>query len=583
MILVLGGTTEGRRVVEVLDEACTPYYYSTRGEGQTIDSVQAQRVIGGMDAEQMKAFCETHNIQLLIDAAHPFAENLHSNVDVISRELSLPVIRYERKYPQLPTDAIVCNDWTEAIEKLQHCASLLALTGVETIAKLKPYWQEHDTWFRILDRPSSWDIVRKEGFPEERILLTDTTGSSAIPLLPAQAIITKESGESGWFEEKVQLAAQLGIPLYIVRRPTLPPWPVVNGPHSLRRAVEHCLPAFYPLRTGLTTGTSATAAAVAALCCLLGKEIGNNVIVELPNGEEVSVPIHSCKPGYAVVQKDGGSDPDATHGCLIEARVSLSDNTSHGTISIEGGEGVGRVTLPGIGIPVGEAAINPVPQQMIRSNLRKYYTDSLRVEISVPDGREIAKKTFNPRLGIVDGISIIGTTGVVQPFSNEAFVEAIRRQMQIAISLDCPIVVLNSGLRSEKAVSHQFPGLHASAYIHYGNLIGDALTAAAELNVQHVALCVMIGKAVKLAAGNLNTHSHQVTMNRDLLIEWLKEIHCANAEQIATTINMARELPEVLAPETWNRLKQIITNKCIETCRNVYPYTLDFYLLESYS
>ena len=613
MILVLGGTTEGRRVVEVLDEAGTPYYYSTRGDGQQIDSVHAQRVRGGMDAQQMQAFCLSHDIQLLIDAAHPFAENLHHNVDVVSRELALPVIRYERRYPALPADAIVCNDWSDAIVKLQDCPSLLALTGVETIAKLKPYWQTHDTWFRILDRPASWDIVRREGFPEERVITTDLQTPSSSPLkgeginsreqpailLPKQegweglsspfkgdrggpglAIITKESGESGWFEEKVRLATELNVPLYVVRRPVLPAWPAVSGPHGLRRAVEHCLPSFYPLRTGLTTGTCATAAAVAALRSLLGAEVGNNESIELPNGEEVSMPILRCEPGFAVVQKDGGCDPDATHGCLIEVRVSKLD-AADAAIRIEGGEGVGRVTLPGLGIPIGEAAINPVPQQMIRTNLRKFFAGALRVEVAVPEGREIARKTFNPRLGIVDGISIIGTSGVVRPFSNEAFVEAIRRQMQIAISLECPVVVLNSGLRSEQAVHHHFPGLHASAYIHYGNLIGDALTAAAELNIQHVALCVMIGKAVKLAAGNLNTHSHQVTMNRELLTAWLAEAGCAEAETIAANINMARELPERLGSDLWERLKRIIIEKCIATCRNVYPYTLDFYLLES--
>ena len=579
-------------MVEVLDEAGTPYYYSTRGDGQTISSVQARRVTGGMDANQMREFCCKHDIRLLIDAAHPFAEALHQNIHTVACQLSLPVIRYERKYPPLPADAMVCQDWADALEKLRNCPSLLALTGVETIAKLKPYWKEHETWFRILDRPSSWEIVRREGFPEERVAPfhlpqggEQQEGEQLENLLPIQereglAIITKESGESGWFDEKVQMAKEMGVPLYIVRRPALPVWPTVSGPHGLRRAVEHCLPSFYPLRTGLTTGTCATAAAVSALLRLMGQEVDGHVAIELPNGEEVGVRIQHCEPGFAVVEKDGGSDPDATHGCLIEARVSIPETTDT-EIQIVGGEGVGRVTLPGLGIPIGEAAINPVPQQMIRTNLRKYFAGALRVEISVPEGRQIAQRTFNPRLGIIDGISIIGTSGIVRPFSNEAFVEAIRRQMQIAISLQCPIVVLNSGLRSEQAVHHHFPDLHPSAYIHYGNLIGDALTAAAEMDIRHVALCVMIGKAVKLAAGNLNTHSHEVTMNRSLLAQWLQEAGCTTADDIAAEINLARELPQRLTPDLWERMKRIIIEKCITTCRNVYPHTLDFYLLES--
>ncbi len=595
MILVFGGTTEGRRVVEVLDEATTPYYYSTRGTGQVIESAQARHIVGGMDDKEITTFCQNHDIKLIIDAAHPFAENLHRNIETAAKELSLPVIRYERKYPELPSDAVVCDDWRDAIRKLSDCPSLLALTGVETIAKLKPYWQTHETWFRILDRPTSWEIVRMEGFPEERILIASLEGGKhSVAAANASAIITKESGESGWFAEKVELARKMGANLFVVRRPTLPPWPTVTGPHGLRRAVEHCLPSFFPLHTGLTTGSCATAAAVAALRCLLGEEPMKAVPIILPEGEEISHPIQEATPGFAVAIKDGGSDPDATHGCRIEVEVEWKRNSAdEETIIIEGGEGVGRVTLPGLGIPIGEAAINPVPQQMIRKNLLHYLTDGvtvppsfdgvqegLRVTISIPEGRELAKKTFNPRLGIVDGISIIGTSGVVRPFSNEAFVEAIRRQMQIALSLKCPLVVLNSGLKSEKAVRHLFPSLHSSAYIHYGNLIGDALTAAKELGIRHVALCVMIGKAVKLAAGNLNTHSHQVVMDREKLALWLEECGCNEAEVVASQINLARELPQILAPELWTLLKQTITEKCKAICRKVYPYSLDFYLLE---
>lgn len=578
MILLLGGTTEGRRAVDVLDEAGTPYYYSTRGTGQIINSAYARHITGGMNSMQLASFCQEHDIRLIIDAAHPFATQLHTNIDIASRMNSLPVIRFERKYPPLSDGIVICSDWSDAINKLQG-HRLLALTGVETIAKLRPYWKQHETWFRILDRKSSWSIVDSESFPHDHILITSTEHSATIPDLPFTAIITKESGESGWFDAKVELAKKYDVPLFVVKRPELPLWPTVTGPHGLRRAVEHCLPSFYPLHTGLTTGSCATAAAVAALRCLLSPDLASSpsVTIELPDGEEVSLPLSECHSGYAAVVKDGGSDPDATHGCIIEARVEITDDTD---IEILGGEGVGRITLPGLDFPPGEAAINRVPREMIRNNIRKIFKGGLRVTISVPEGVEIARKTFNSRLGIVDGISIIGTSGVVRPFSNEAFVEAMKRQMLVAQSLACPIVVLNSGLRSEQAVRQHFPDLHSAAYIHYGNLIGDALTAAAQLHITHVALCVMIGKAVKLAAGNLNTHSHQVTMDRCLLTQWLTSICPEQAVEIAQNINMARELPEILSPDLWKKLKETIIEKCISTCKKVYPYTLDFYLLD---
>lgn len=577
MILVLGGTTEGRRVVTTLDVAGTPYYYSTRGDAQSIVSSHAVRLSGGMNTNQMADFCRHHDIRLLIDAAHPFAINLHRTVEEVSTLLSLPVIRYERQYPPIPSSALVCEDWPDAVNKLQSCKRLLALTGVETIAKLRDYWHHHETWFRILDRESSWQIVRQEQFPADHILITKTTESSDLPALPIDAVITKESGDSGWFDQKVEWASRVGVPLYVVRRPKLPAWPIVTGTHSLRRAVEHCLPSFYTLRSGLTTGSCATAAAVEALRRLLDRDASHAVTILLPDGEEVLHPISRSMKGHATAQKDGGSDPDVTHGCIIDVKVQFTNGEE---IDIQGGEGVGRVTLPGLGLPIGSPAINMTPQQMIRTNLRCMYSGGLKVTISVPEGRSIAKRTFNPRVGVVDGISIIGTTGVVHPFSHKAFVEAIRRQMQIAIALHSPMVVLSSGLKSETMVKDSFPQLPPSAFIHYGNLIGDALQAATTLHIQHVALCVMIGKAVKLAAGNLNTHSHEVTMNRPLLATWLAEAGADDAQDIASSINMARELPTVLSTGLWQSLRRIIINKCILSCRKVYPYSLQFFLLE---
>ena len=165
------------------------------------------------------------------------------------------------------------------------------------------------------------------------------------------------------------------------------------------------------------------------------------------------------------------------------------------------------MTLPGLGIPVGEPAVNKVPREMITRELSALYDGGLDVTISVPGGRELALKTFNPKLGVVDGISIIGTSGIVRPFSSEAFVEALRKEMEVAIAVGVPQIVINSGAKSEQFLRARFPDLQPQGFIHYGNFIGATLSLAAELGISRVTMGIMLGKAVKLAEGNLDTAS----------------------------------------------------------------------------
>ena len=152
MILILGGTTEGRTAVKVADEAGKPYFYSTKGEWQEIQCKHGIRITGGMNTEKMESFCRQNDIRLLVDAAHPFASQLHRTVDETSRTLHLPVIRFERKYPPRTENIIWCEDYTDAIYRLEKAGTdhLLALTGVQTIGKLRPYWEKHTCWFRVL-------------------------------------------------------------------------------------------------------------------------------------------------------------------------------------------------------------------------------------------------------------------------------------------------------------------------------------------------------------------------------------------------------------------------------------------------
>ena len=172
MILILGGTTEGRTAVKVADEAGKPYFYSTKGEWQEIQCKHGIRITGGMNTEKMESFCRQNDIRLLVDAAHPFASQLHRTVDETSRTLHLPVIRFERKYPPRTENIIWCEDYTDAIYQLEKAGTdhLLALTGVQTIGKLRPYWEKHTCWFRVLERETSITLAQEQGFPKENLV-----------------------------------------------------------------------------------------------------------------------------------------------------------------------------------------------------------------------------------------------------------------------------------------------------------------------------------------------------------------------------------------------------------------------------
>lgn len=335
------------------------------------------------------------------------------------------------------------------------------------------------------------------------------------------------------------------------------------------------------LRTGLSTGSCATAAAVAALRVLLGGDGMRRVWFSLPRDGVRSMEIlrieHGTGWAEATVRKDGGDDPDATHGALIQARVSFAN---HPGIRFIGGEGVGRVTLPGLGLEVGEPAINPVPRSMMTANLRRFYTGGLEVAITVPQGRSIARRTLNEKVGVAGGISILGTTGIVHPFSHEVFVDCMQREMEVAMAMGLPRLVLNSGKRSETAIRAHYPGLPDQAFVHYGNFIGDALRLAQRLGVPTLTLGVMIGKAVKLAAGFDNTHSHQVTMDRRFVVRLAEESGCSSRTiGLIQHLNMARQLLTDIPAEDSRRLGDIISRLCLRTVRRIYKGELEFILL----
>jgi cobalt-precorrin-5B (C1)-methyltransferase len=555
MVLVFGGTTEGRNAVEVLEEAGTTYYYSTKTGEQDIALHHGKRIDGAMDAEAMQTFCREHDIRLMVDAAHPFALQLHKTIAQISEKQNIPVIRYERIYPPRDSDITWIDDYSQIPTDIH---SLLATTGVQSISKLKYLEAEGiKVSYRILNRESSIHLAHQQGATDEQLCFYPQ-------MAEAEAVLMKESGESGGFSEKIAEAKEKGMRIFALKRPELSFRHCVNGPYGLRRAVEKLLPEFYPLHSGLTTGTCATAAAVAATLRLIKGETPDEVPVLLPNGETIMVAI-GYGEGYAYCIKEAGDDPDVTNGLEIRASVEPAES-----FEIYGGKGVGKFTLPGFDYPPGEAAINKAPREMIRHNLETLNIDysPLTITISVPQGAEIALRTFNPRLGIEGGISIIGVSGIVKPFSEEAFIDSIRKCMTIAKASGSERVVINSGGKSERFVKSLYPNLPQQAFVEYGNYIGETLKMANELGFKYVTLGVMLGKAVKLADGHLDTHSRKTTMDKGFIAQLLKESGCDND---INNITLARELWAMIPSDKVNTFASTIIHHCAEYCNPLLP------------
>lgn len=547
MILVFGGTTEGRRAVETLEEAGSSYFYSTKTGEQELSLHNGLRVEGAMNVETMCSFCKEHQIRLIIDAAHPFAFQLHETIAQVADLLQIPVVRYERIFPPRDSDITWIDDYSQVPTDIH---TLLATTGVQSIHKLK-YLEEKGikVIYRILNRESSILLAHQQGATDDQLCFYPQTAE-------ADAVLMKESGVSGGFVEKVAEAREKGMRMIALKRPNLSFENSVNGPYGLRRAVEKLLSEFFPLHSGLTTGTCATAAAIAATRRLLYGETSAEVAVLLPNGETIHVSV-GYGNGYAYCVKEAGDDPDVTNGIEVRAKVEACEH-----FEICGGDGVGRFTLPGFDYPPGEAAINKGPREMMRKNIH----ENVKITISVPDGVEIAKKTFNPRLGIEGGISIIGVSGIVKPFSEEAFIDSIRKCMEVAKASGAERVIINSGAKSERFVKTMYPNLPRQAFVEYGNYIGETLKIANELGIKHVTLGVMLGKAVKLAAGHLDTHSCKTTMDVRFIQQMLQESGIAVD---ISNITLARELWDIIPSSQLNDFAHTVIRYCATYCNPI--------------
>ncbi len=280
-------------------------------------------------------------------------------------------------------------------------------------------------------------------------------------------------------------------------------------------------------RKGYTTGACSAAAARAATMGLLTGNVPEQIESLLPNGQRV---IFAVEEGWvnqyiahAVIIKDAGDDPDCTHGAHLTVDVRLLTDAVN-CVYLKGGEGVGTITMRGLGLEVGGPAINPVPRKNIEENIREVATkllqaQGLEVTISVPGGRDMAKKTLNDRLGIINGISILGTTGIVHPYSTAAFRASVVQGVEVAANQGQHAVVLTTGGRTEKFTIRELPELDSACFVQMGDFLGPALDSAQKVGIQQIIIGGMVGKLTKIAQGEVITHARRNPVNTQLLAD----------------------------------------------------------------
>ncbi len=321
------------------------------------------------------------------------------------------------------------------------------------------------------------------------------------------------------------------------------------------------------MRKGFTTGSCAAAAAKAAAFMLFSGHIKNKISIMTPANIEYCPEV--MKPEIGIGQascgiiKDGGDDPDVTTGLLICARVAMdpkdlhpkSGKTKEATIRIKGGQGIGTVTRPGLEMPVGEAAINSTPRAMIQKEVSEVcqlfdYRGTLTVEIYAPEGQAVAEKTFNPHMGILGGISILGTTGIVEPMSKKALVDTIHLDLaqKYAEGLDAAIMV--PGNYGASFLQNTY-GTEAGKIVHFSNYVGEALDLAQEVGFKRLLIVGHTGKLVKVAGGIMNTHSKEADCRMEIMTA--ATIEACRAFGIKPDINLLHGL-----------LDQVTTTACLD-------------------
>ena len=329
------------------------------------------------------------------------------------------------------------------------------------------------------------------------------------------------------------------------------------------------------LRKGYTTGACATAAATAAACLLFNDEAHENVQIELPNKEKLTIPIASMEMrkegGQAFVVKDGGDDVDATDGMLIGARVA---KTITNQIVIDGGIGIGRVTEVGLQLPVGEAAINPVPRKMIEASVREIIGPDQGADIMIfaPEGATIANQTMNRRLGIIGGISILGTTGIVTPMSEEGWKQSISLELEMKKKQGQRSVILCPGNYGEDFVLQTLQ-LSKDKIVSMSNFVGYVLKEVQRLEFEKILMVGHLGKLIKVSAGIFSTHSKDADARTEILIANLALLGMpvAQLKQVQKCIT-TEAAGEIIANTGYEEVYEVIAEKVKQRSEGLLKY-----------
>ncbi|HIT06672.1 MAG TPA: cobalamin biosynthesis protein CbiD [Candidatus Scybalocola faecipullorum] len=316
------------------------------------------------------------------------------------------------------------------------------------------------------------------------------------------------------------------------------------------------------LREGVTTGTCAAACALASVLWQTKGICPESVSVDTPAGRRVCLEVIAGKYAECAVIKDAGDDPDITDGCVVRALVTIG--SENGAVTFEAGQGIGTVTLPGLKVPVGEPAINPVPRQMIETHIRKVIGEkSARVVISIDDGERLAARTFNPRLGIIGGLSVLGTTGIVRPMSEEAVKDSLAAELSVRRALTEHLVFV-PGNGAEKVLRSKYGPM---PFVQISNYVGYMLDLAGQMGTRTILLAGFAGKLVKVAADIMNTHSHTADGRRETVCtfaalagadrEIIRQLYAS-----VTTAQMVRIIRQAHLERIWQQMAEKAREKC---------------------
>ncbi|HEY0290211.1 MAG TPA: cobalt-precorrin-5B (C(1))-methyltransferase [Pseudomonas sp.] len=331
-----------------------------------------------------------------------------------------------------------------------------------------------------------------------------------------------------------------------------------------------------PLRSGLTTGSCATATSLAAARLLLGGETNDAVEIVLPKGKQVQMRLEFCRllteGAEAGTIKDAGDDPDVTHGALVFSRVHLIAEIG---VKFVAGPGVGTVTRPGLVLGVGEPAINPVPRRMINEHLGRLadefnYNGGFEVTVCVENGGELALKTMNPRLGILGGLSILGTSGIVRPFSCAAYIASIHQGIDVAKTNGYRHIAACTGNASEDTMRAVYD-LPDIALIEMGDFVGAVLKHLRKVPVDKLSLCGGFGKISKLAAGHMDLHSRHSSIDLPQLAQWAADVGAdAELQQAIREANTSQQALAMAAAQGV-ALGDAVCQHALDFARSVVP------------